>query len=392
MRRMGRRRYASPAATLRTGLWVALVGVTLLVGPATAEEYVAFGDSITEGTGDDEPKIGYPGRLQNLLQAAGRDDTVRNEGVGGEKTPEGLTRLNGVLDGGGDVLLLMEGSNDISRNISRETTLFNLQKMAERAETKGFEVVHATLVPRTPIARVDAKNELNQRLVEALRHDAGLAGRRVVDNFEVFVGRGDWYESLYQHVATDFVGHPNAAGYDVMAQAFFDVLTDVDSVPPVTGLVSPFNGQNNVKPTSEINVELWDFGRGIDVTSRVLLIDGVPVEAELTGGQLRSQLRFVPGQPLRGVIRVGIEARDLASPANSVSREIATFVIAGTEFLEGDIDRDGRVDGIDLVLLSRAFGFSIGNPRYDGTADLDSNGTVDGTDLAILASRFGQEL
>ena len=73
-----------------------------------------------------------------------------NRGVGGEKTPEGLSRIDQVLDEGGDVLLLMEGSNDISRNISIETTLFDLGEMARRAEERGLEVVHATVIPRIP--------------------------------------------------------------------------------------------------------------------------------------------------------------------------------------------------------------------------------------------------
>jgi lysophospholipase L1-like esterase len=353
---------------------------------------VAFGDSITEGTGDDSPIIGYPGRLQGLLRNAGLEDSVRNEGLGGEKTPEGLSRLNSVLDRGGDVLLLMEGSNDISVKISRETTLFNLGKMAERAETKGLEAVHATMIPRTPRSRVDAENLLNQRLVEDLRHLAGLNQRRVVDNFEIFGAQSDWFANLYSQSTTDFVGHPNATGYDLMASTFFDVLTGVDSTPPVTGILSPWNGANNVKPASEINVELWDFGLGIDITTAALIIDGQPVTAEVTGGQRRAQLRYASPQPLRGVVSVGVRVQDLAAPANAVDREVARFVIAGTTFIDGDIDQDGRVDGIDLVLLARGFGSTLGELRYQSDADLDGDGAIDGKDLAILATTFGESL
>jgi hypothetical protein len=56
----------------------------------------------------------------------------------------------------------------------------------------------------------------------------------------------------------------------------------------------------------------------------------------------------------------------------------------------GDVDGDGRVDGVDLVLLARAFGATRGSSRYERDADLDASGTVDGQDLAILASNFGQ--
>ena len=357
-----------------------------------AADYIAFGDSITEGTGDDEPVRGYPARLETLLRNAGRDDTVRNEGVGGEKTPEGLSRLGSVLNGGGDVLLLMEGSNDISVQISRETTLFNLKKMAEKAENDGVEVVHASMIPRSPNSRIDVENHLNQRLIEEIRHEAGVHQRQVVDNFEVISSTPNWFEDLYWKQPTDYVGHPNSAGYDLMAASFFDVLTGSDNIPPVTGIISPFNGATNVKAASAISVEIWDFGAGIDTSSVVLLVDGQSVEAELTGGQRRGQLRYQPAGPLRGVVTVSLRATDLDSPANSVNREISTFVIAGTTFIEGDIDKDGRVDGVDLVILARAFGTSKGEARFEIGADFDENGSIDGGDLAVLATNFGQAL
>ena len=55
----------------------------------------------------------------------------------------------------------------------------------------------------------------------------------------------------------------------------------------------------------------------------------------------------------------------------------------------GDIDRDGRVDGRDLVFLGLAFGAGPTSRRFDADADLDGSGQVDGEDLAILAANFG---
>lgn len=60
-----------------------------------------------------------------------------------------------------------------------------------------------------------------------------------------------------------------------------------------------------------------------------------------------------------------------------------------TGALLADIDLSGRVDGLDLARLGRAFGASSGQPRYDAAADLDRNGTIDGADLALLAAFFG---
>ncbi|HEX4824464.1 MAG TPA: PQQ-dependent sugar dehydrogenase [Candidatus Polarisedimenticolaceae bacterium] len=54
-----------------------------------------------------------------------------------------------------------------------------------------------------------------------------------------------------------------------------------------------------------------------------------------------------------------------------------------------DWDGSGRVDGIDLAALGRAFGAAIGDPRYDATLDFTQDGVIDGDDLAVLASEFG---
>jgi hypothetical protein len=61
-----------------------------------------------------------------------------------------------------------------------------------------------------------------------------------------------------------------------------------------------------------------------------------------------------------------------------------------TGALRADIDLSGRVDGIDLARLGRAFGASTGEPSYDAAADLDRDGEVDGADLALLAAQFGK--
>jgi hypothetical protein len=58
--------------------------------------------------------------------------------------------------------------------------------------------------------------------------------------------------------------------------------------------------------------------------------------------------------------------------------------------LLADVDLSGRVDGLDLAWLGRAFGSSRGGARYDAAVDLDRDGLVDGDDLALLAPEFGK--
>jgi glucose/arabinose dehydrogenase/PKD repeat protein len=55
-----------------------------------------------------------------------------------------------------------------------------------------------------------------------------------------------------------------------------------------------------------------------------------------------------------------------------------------------DRDLSGRVDGVDLATLGRAFGSAAGDPAYDAAIDLTRDGTIDGDDLALLAAAFGE--
>jgi len=74
---------------------------------------------------------------------------------------------------------------------------------------------------------------------------------------------------------------------------------------------------------------------------------------------------------------------------NIHDRLVGRFLVEGASLAPGDVDRDGRVDGADLVYLGLAFGAGGESIRYDADADLDGSGAVDGEDLAILAANFG---
>jgi lysophospholipase L1-like esterase len=357
--------------------------------PQSPTIYVAFGDSITEGTGDEEGG-GYPPRLEALLIARGRNADVRNRGVAGETTVDGLARIDSVLAQGGDVFLLMEGTNDIPHNVSVETIAFNLDEMAERAESAGMDVIVATVIPRSPTANVDRENIITQQLAETIRDLAGTTERELADPFEEFITTPNYYQEFYSKDPDDPVGHPNARGYDKLARVFLDVIVGVDSVPPVTGLIRPQVGRTQVRPNVRIRMDVWDFGTGIDVQASDMLINGQVVDdASATGNSTRLRFEYTPPQPFTGLVQIGLRSRDRANPANVVDRVVSSFRVAG-EVQQGDVDEDGRVDGVDLVLLGRAFGATSNQVRYLAEADFNRDDVVDGDDLAILASNFGE--
>ncbi|HKI85406.1 MAG TPA: GDSL-type esterase/lipase family protein [Thermoanaerobaculia bacterium] len=373
----------------------AVAAIVLAATPAlgATTHYIAFGDSITAGVGDssDRAQPGYPPRLQELLQAQGDDAVIENDGVGGEKTPQGLTRIDGVLANGGDVMLLMEGTNDISVGISEETTLFNLGQMAQRAADKGIETVQATLIPRKPLAPVDPNNILNAKIAEDIRQLAYSNGRHLVDPYQVFSTTPNVFSQDYIEVADDPVGHPNAHGYDLLAQTFADVLLGDDSVPPVPGPLTPENASEGVSSATPVTVVLFDFGTGIDASTVSMSVDGSLVSPTISGDAHRMQLDYHPAAPLSGLVTIAVHAADMSAPANVRDGEVSRFFVAGSSALTGDVNLDGRVDGQDLVLFALHFGASRHQMRYRSDLDFNSDGVIDGSDLAILAANFGQK-
>jgi lysophospholipase L1-like esterase len=373
-----------------------LLLAALLLGaiPVSAQtNYLAFGDSITFGVGDDPARAqpGYPLRLQTLLQSVGVSATVGNYGVPGEKTPDGLSRIDNVLALGksGDTLLLMEGTNDINKGISLETTIFDLDTMASHAETLGMKVIHATVIPRPPDAKFDSDNSLTDQLNGRIRNLAGQRGRREADPNEVFRNLPNLFSGFYSNAPDDHVGHPNAAGYDILARVFYDVIRGIDAVSPVPGVTVPATGSANINPATGIQVDVWDFGTGIDLANTFLLVNGQATPAVPAGNALHAVFTYQPPAPLAGKVTLGLRSRDLAVPPNAIDRQIATFTIRGSS-LQGDLNGDGRVDGMDLVQLALHFGSVQGEAAYNAGADLNADGRVDGLDLAILAASFGQ--
>lgn len=97
---------------------------------------VAFGDSLTHGTGA-SASTAYPAVLAALT---GR--TVINAGVPGDTTTTGLARLPAVLDEHQPrLVLLCLGGNDMLRKHPEAATENNLRLLVQTIRTSGAEVM-----------------------------------------------------------------------------------------------------------------------------------------------------------------------------------------------------------------------------------------------------------
>ncbi|MDX1997241.1 MAG: GDSL-type esterase/lipase family protein [Thermoanaerobaculia bacterium] len=369
--------------------WLVLLLVIATV-PAAAQRYVAVGDSITFGFADESlrPEKGYPSRLEELLIARGRSADVTNAGINGETSAEALSRINSVLAGGYNDLLLMEGTNDIGQRLSPETIRFNLEQIGLRAAQQNVRVTLGTVVPRLPSANFDGRNRVTRRLAQEVRNLAHGQNWGLADPFEVFITTPNVFTRLYAGNGDNL--HPNAAGYDNLALVFADVLTGIDSLTPVTGRISPADASENVPTDAEVSVEVFDFGAGIDLTATSLLVNDEVVTATATGDSKRLVLTYRPTGGFRGAPAIRLRTRDTATVVHPFDAVVTQFIVAGAVFLPGDLTRNGRVDGEDLINLALRFGASVGDDRYRSAADLNGDGTIDGGDLAILAGNFGK--
>lgn len=128
--------------------WVKLAVASLLIlllsacsGPkltplAPDSVILAFGDSLTFGKGAADGQD-YPSQLALLT---GRK--VVNAGISGETTAEGLARFESVLNQSApELIILLEGGNDILRNQDLAATKNNLQSMITIAQNRAIDVV-----------------------------------------------------------------------------------------------------------------------------------------------------------------------------------------------------------------------------------------------------------
>jgi acyl-CoA thioesterase-1 len=103
---------------------------------------VFLGDSLTAGYGLPE-EDSYPALIQERLRAEGSAYRVVNAGVSGDTSAGGLARMDWLLRGRMDVLIVALGGNDGLRGLSPEALERNLEAIIAKGRAAGAQVVLA---------------------------------------------------------------------------------------------------------------------------------------------------------------------------------------------------------------------------------------------------------
>ncbi len=178
------------------------------LAPLDAQSRIlAFGDSLTYGTGADA-EHSYPAQLSMLTAAR-----VINAGLPGETSAAGLRRLAQLLrQHQPQLLILWHGGNDILRRMPMANTVSNLQAMIDMARMQNIDVV---LIGVPQFGLFLSTAEFYTR----------LAKRNHIPIDDNMLGK-----ILRQPALRSDHIHPNAEGYALMAQAIADLLTSAGAI------------------------------------------------------------------------------------------------------------------------------------------------------------------
>ncbi len=192
---------------------------------------LAFGDSLTFGVGDgglgtELGKRGYPGRLSKLLGVP-----VDNVGVAGEEfSSDGVDRWVGTIAASNaDVVILIEGANDAFNGISGLTVRNAFQRAANVGAVLGKKVVLATLP--TPCC------EHGGQITETSLYSSELSVLSGINELPLIDLKRAWETTCDNLGECQLYNlpeglHPNATGYNVIAQTIAAKLVGVDIFSP----------------------------------------------------------------------------------------------------------------------------------------------------------------
>ena len=249
---------ATPIPPTLTPTMVYLPASTLPAGPISM---IAMGDSLTKGDGDETGR-GYPGRIIELVNAVRPGSTITNFGQSGWSSDALIAGDQGFLgqlqrtvdeirstseQGRASVVFVWIGSNDLwylyeyGGDINDEAETQDVQRFSSNLDTilselrvAGAQVIIALLDDQSqrPVAlkgeaftsiTADELSRMSvqvQRYNETITQKAKKYGALTVDfySMDIFTNPATLY---------DDGNHPNQAGYDIITQKWFEVLSSI---------------------------------------------------------------------------------------------------------------------------------------------------------------------
>jgi lysophospholipase L1-like esterase len=212
------------------------LAMRLPIGDNLPNLYMAFGDSLTSGVGSSDGN-GYYLRLQNRLSGWFGRAQVIQMGKDGSFSKLGADRIPGKtgLANRPAYTLILYGTNDWNDQSCQSVppascyTIDSLRTIVDEVKGRQSIPVLATLPPVNPALAPAGRNQWNDQMNVLIKALATSEGAILADVNKAFVTKGN-LPSLF--VATAPLGdvHPNDAGYDVIAEAFFQAITQGRSV------------------------------------------------------------------------------------------------------------------------------------------------------------------
>lgn len=173
---------------------------------------VFLGDSITEGYGV-ETSQRFTHLIEEKFKTAGFDQyTVVNQGITGDKTEDGLDRIDAVIAQKPEIVVLALGGNDFLRGTRLERVDQNLRAIITPLQEQHIEVLLAGVV--APPMKGLGYSGSAKNLYKGLAEDFGLV---LMPNLL----KGLVLDQRFMQ--SDNV-HPNAAGHVLIAENLWGYL------------------------------------------------------------------------------------------------------------------------------------------------------------------------
>lgn len=185
----------------------------MLVCSVFAERVVVLGDSITSGYGLEKVEA-WPGLVEGLAKADGKDWDVVNAGLSGDTTSGGLRRVKVLVRKEMDVLVIALGGNDGLRGVLPAASKKNLVEIVRAARKAHPEVKILLAGMRMPDNMGEAyRAEFRKIFVEVAKEEKVALMPLLIEGI---AGKLEFNQA-------DLI-HPNVEGQKVIAEGVYGEL------------------------------------------------------------------------------------------------------------------------------------------------------------------------